>query len=251
MVQSGRGHYGVMPAGQISAASSPGWTWDPTLYAGAARHYTTGRVAYPAGVVDVLVTALDLDGTGRLLDVGCGPGSLTLLLAPHFAEAIGVDADADMLGEAARLAEEARIGNVRWMQMHVGATTHQGVETDAALPHPRPPRHEIARLVRRYLGPVQRAGHGVLTPGTPEDEGTVYRAAGFTGPQRVEVPGWVVERTAEEIAASVYSLSSSTPHLFAERLSDFDTELRLLLGAASPDGRFSEQISPIGLYIWR
>lgn len=68
---------------QISAATSPGWTWDPSLYAGAARYYATGRIAYPAGVADALVTALDLDGTGRLLDIGCGPGSLTLLLAPH------------------------------------------------------------------------------------------------------------------------------------------------------------------------
>ena len=74
-----------MPAEQISAASSPGWAWDPTLYAGAARYYTRGRVAYPAAVADALVTTLGLDGTGGLLDVGCGPGSLTLLLAPHFA----------------------------------------------------------------------------------------------------------------------------------------------------------------------
>lgn len=284
-----------MPIEQVSAASSPGWIWDPTLYAGAARYYTTGRVAYPAEVADALVTALDLDGTGRLLDVGCGPGSLTLLLAPFFAEAIGIDADADMLGEAARLAEARGIGNVRWAQtraeelpgdlppmtvvsfaqsfhwmdrrrvaaaarrlvaaggalVHVGAVTHQGVETDVAMPHPRPPRQGITRLVRRYLGPQQRAGQGVLIAGTPDGEDTIYRAAGFTGPQHLEVPGWVVERTAEEIVASVYSLSGSAPHLFADRLGDFDAELRELLAAAAPDGRFSEQIGSISLSIWR
>lgn len=38
--------------------------------------------------------------------------SLTLLLAPHVAEAIGVDADPDMLAEAARLAAQQQIGNV-------------------------------------------------------------------------------------------------------------------------------------------
>lgn len=42
-----------------------------------------------------------VDGSGRLLDVGCGPGSLTLLLAPHFAQAFGIDPDAGMLSEAA------------------------------------------------------------------------------------------------------------------------------------------------------
>jgi SAM-dependent methyltransferase len=284
-----------VPAEQVSAASSPVWSWDPTLYAGAARYYTTGRVAYPSGVADALVSALGLDGTGRLLDVGCGPGSLTLLLAPHFAEAIGVDADADMLAEASRLAEQRQMNNLRWVQMraeelpadfpamrvvsfaqsfhwmdrrsvalaarrlvadggalvHVGATTHQGVDTDVALPHPRPPRQKIARLVRSYLGPTHRAGQGVLTVGTPEDEDTIYRAAGFAGPERLEVPGWVVERSAAEIVASVHSLSGSTPHLFADRLSAFDAELSELLAAASPDGRFSEQIDSIGLYIWR
>lgn len=92
----------------------PAWTWDRSLYAGSAGHYAAGRVPYPAEVGDALTSALSLNGSGRLLDVGCGPGSLTLLLAPHFAEAIGVDADADMLTEAARLARERRISNVSW-----------------------------------------------------------------------------------------------------------------------------------------
>ena len=51
------------------------------------------------------------------MDVGCGPGSLTLLLAPHFERAIGVDADADMLREAARLADEKQVANVVWRHL--------------------------------------------------------------------------------------------------------------------------------------
>jgi SAM-dependent methyltransferase len=50
-----------------------------------------------------------------LLDVGCGPGILTIELAGSFDEAIGLDADADMLGEAGRRAAEARGENVRWV----------------------------------------------------------------------------------------------------------------------------------------
>ncbi len=37
---------------------------------------------------------------GRLLDVGCGPGRLTLLLADGVAEAVGVDADPGMVEQA-------------------------------------------------------------------------------------------------------------------------------------------------------
>jgi hypothetical protein len=61
----------------------------------------------------------------------------------------------------------------------------------------------------------------------------------------------VVKRSAEDIAASVHSLSASAPHLFADRLSDLDADLHQLLAAASPDGRFSEQLGSIDLYTWR
>src|SRR3712207_7208214 len=37
--------------------------------------------------------------------------------------------------------------------VHVHATTHEGVDTDAPLPRPRPPRAAIDRLLRQVLGP--------------------------------------------------------------------------------------------------
>jgi hypothetical protein len=69
----------------------PGPLWHPSLYAGSARYYATGRVGYPAALTRALAQQLGLDGSGRLLDVGCGPGSLTLLLAPWFEQATGVE----------------------------------------------------------------------------------------------------------------------------------------------------------------
>lgn len=290
-----------MPQESSGPAPDAGWTWDPSLYAGSAGHYARGRVAYPALLVDVLAAAVGLDGSGVLLDVGCGPGSLTLLLAPRVARAIGIDADAAMLAEASRLAAGQHVGGVTWRHLraedlpadlpaprlvtfaqsfhwmdqprvaaavramlvadgavvHVGATTHEGVDGDEVLPHPRPPRHAIAALVRSHLGSQRRAGRGVLPSGTlpgggtPGGEDDVFRAAGFAGPQRIEVPGWVVERSVEEVVASVYSLSSSTPHLFGDRLGAFDEELRRLLAAASGTGRFSERMRSIALSTWR
>jgi cyclopropane fatty-acyl-phospholipid synthase-like methyltransferase len=108
---------GGMPEEKGSSVVELGWTWDPTLYAGSARHYALGRVPYPPALETALVAALGLDGTERLLDVGCGPGSLTLLLAPHVAEAIGVDADADMLAVASQLAAERRLRNTTWRHL--------------------------------------------------------------------------------------------------------------------------------------
>jgi SAM-dependent methyltransferase len=176
------------------------WQWDETLYEGAAEYYQAGRVPYPAAIAEALRTELGLDGTGRLLDVGCGPGSLTVLLAPHFAEATGIDGSADMIA-AARTRSSAvdwrvmraeditlALGRFRvvtfaqsfhWLDrpkvarrvrvilepdgacVLVYAMTHGGVGGADQLPLPRPPRDEIDQLIAAYLGTTRRAGKGI------------------------------------------------------------------------------------------
>ena len=269
------------------------WQWDPSLYAGSAEHYAVGRMAYPAALADAVRDELGLDGSGRLLDVGCGPGSLTLLLAPLFAEAVGVDADGGMLEVAASRSEST---NVRWRQLraeelpadlgtfrvvtfaqsfhwmdqalvadrvrgmltpdgawvHVGATTHRGVEGTDELPHPRPPWDDIDKLVVRYLGPVRRAGQSLLPTGTRPGEEEVMRAAGYRGPTRIVVGGNEIEdRSVDDIVASVFSLSSSTPHLLGPDLAAFEADLRDLLTKAADNGLFSERRREIEAVIWR
>jgi SAM-dependent methyltransferase len=260
------------------------WEWDETLYAGSAPYYARGRLPYPPALADAFRDALGLDGSGRLLDGGCGPGSLTHLLAPLFAEAVGVDADPAMVAEAEKgaganerfvvlRAEDlpAGLGSFRvvtfaqsfhWLDQRrvaaavhglldaggavvlVGATTHEGEETDV-------PRDEIGELVRRYLGPVRRAGRGTLPSGTATWDTDAFAAAGFAAPREVEVPaGRVHERSEDDVVASVYSTSSAAPHLFGDRLGAFEAELRALLRRASPEGRFHEKARDIGLRIW-
>jgi SAM-dependent methyltransferase len=90
--------------------------YDPTLYRGAAEYYARGRPPYSAFLAPTLETELGLDGSGRLLDVGCGPGILAIQLAGCFDEAVGLDPDAEMLDEAARRARDAGVENVRWVR---------------------------------------------------------------------------------------------------------------------------------------
>jgi SAM-dependent methyltransferase len=270
--------------------------WDAKLYEGSARYYATGRLPYPPEMAAVLRDVLSLDGTGRLIDVGCGPGSVALLLAPLFAEVVGVDPDPGMIAEAAREASQQRVANARWVEaqaealsgdlgsfrvatfaqsfhwmdrervasvvrdmlepggswVHVSATTHQGVEGVEGLPFPSPPRAEIGRLIRHYLGPGRRAGSRTLAEGTPSPSGedAVMVAAGFSGPRRVTVAGHLHERSEDEVVASVFSLSSAAPHLFGAQLDEFEQELRELLRRASPQGRFAEQARGVELVIW-
>jgi hypothetical protein len=66
------------------AVTTPGWVWDESLYGGSASYYAQGRLPYPAAMAQALRVELALDGRGRLLDVGCGPGSAALVFAPLF-----------------------------------------------------------------------------------------------------------------------------------------------------------------------
>jgi SAM-dependent methyltransferase len=93
-----------------------GWEWDETLFQGSAAYYERGRIPYAAGLADAIAAALGLDGRGRLLDVGCGPGTIALRLAHLFEEVVGVDADAGMVAEAERQATLRGIGNARWVR---------------------------------------------------------------------------------------------------------------------------------------
>jgi SAM-dependent methyltransferase len=90
--------------------------YDPTLYRGSAEHYAIGRPPYSADLRSTFVRELGLDGRGRLLDVGCGPGVVALELAPAFGEVVGVDPDPDMLRVAAKRAAGRGITNASWVE---------------------------------------------------------------------------------------------------------------------------------------
>ncbi|MFF3208581.1 class I SAM-dependent methyltransferase [Streptomyces sp. NPDC002962] len=272
-----------------------GWEWDETLFAGTAAHYRRGRLSYAPGLADVLAEALCLDGRGRLLDVGCGPGILALTLAHLFGEVVGLDPDAGMIAEARREAAATGVaGKARWVRARaeelpaglgrftvaafgqsfhwtdrelVAATTRDMLRPGGALVHvsdletetlsvdglPRPavPGAAIEELVRHYLGPVRRAGRGVLPQGTPGGEAAVLARAGFTGPRRHVVPGGQpLERTADDVVAGVFSMSFSAPHLFGARRDEFEADLRRLLREASASGRFSARGPSTEVFVW-
>ena len=270
------------------------WEWDRTLFAGAAAYYEKGRLPSAPGLAAAFEEALELDGRGRLLDVGCGPGTVALRLADLFEEVVGLDADEGMIDEARRLAFERGASNAHWIRgraedLPAGLGTFRVVtfaasfhwmnrplvagvvrgmlEPHGALVHvdyrhqdslaldgddrPAPPVERIAELRRAYLGDDRRAGQGIRNS-SPGDEDAVFRAAGFAGPEVVVVPdGRTIVRSSDDLVAETFSMSSTAPHLFGERLSEFEADLRRALAEASPDGSFSVRLPDNELKIWR
>ena len=138
--------------------------------------------------------------------------------------------------------------------VHIGGMTHRGVVAadSRRLGLPSPPYSEIDELTVHYLGPVRRAGRDTLPRGTRSGEDAVLLKSGFDEPRRVVVTGGqIVERSLDEVVASTFSLSSSAPHLFGDRVTEYEQRLRSLLAQASPTGRFQEQTGDIAVSIWK
>ena len=93
----------------------PPSAYDPAAFQGAAPYYASGRPPYSTRLRDLLARTFGLDGSGRLLDVGCGPGTLALELAPLFDEVVGLDPEPGMLEEARRASLARGLGQIRWM----------------------------------------------------------------------------------------------------------------------------------------
>ena len=87
----------------------------PNLFKDAASYYHRYRRGYPKEFYDRVVEYFALDGRGRLLDLGCGTGQITIPFAKYFEEAIGVDPDPDMIREAEEACKSAGVQNITWV----------------------------------------------------------------------------------------------------------------------------------------
>lgn len=70
-----------------------------SLFAGTAEWYARYRPGYPPELIERLAAAAGLDGTGRLLDLGSGPGLLAVPLAPFVSEVVAADPEPEMLAQ--------------------------------------------------------------------------------------------------------------------------------------------------------
>lgn len=264
-------------------------TYDSTLFQGAAWYYARYRSRYPQALFDLLTDRFQLDGTERLLDLGCGAGLVAIPFSNRFAEVVAIDPDAEMLKEAKAETEAIGVTNIRWI--------HDRAESISAdLGHFRlvtfgrsfhwmqrelvleklysllPDNGGIAILntgddpwnstlpwkkaaiatVKRWLGEQRRtgqAGQGVWKP-LAVPHSQVLAQSHFA---RQETFDLTFEKnwTIDSYLGYLYSTAFALPSFFGDDRKKFEADLKASLLAVEPSGHFTEELTANALVAWK
>ena len=242
------------------------------LFSSAADYYAQYRPGYPQSLVDALAARAGLDGTQRVLDVGCGTGQLTIPLARHAQAVVAIDPVAGMLARGQQAAQAAGAGNVTWLEgdsRQIAALAGPGADvavfaasfhwTDrpavlAVLDEILAPGgvvvvvndvlgdgeqpdwvYAIARIRARYLGDQPRPGTGLYS------HREVLASSAFCS---VDTLTWSWSRrlTVEEVTGLQLSYSFSTPALLGGNGPAFSREVRAAVLELHPAGVVTEPL---------
>ncbi len=92
--------------------------WDEVWQTAAAGSFITRlRLMYNRMLGKLILP--HVDSQGRSLELGCGTAQLTLMVAPHIKEAVGLDISSEGLAIAAREQERLRVTNARFVKADV------------------------------------------------------------------------------------------------------------------------------------
>jgi ubiquinone/menaquinone biosynthesis C-methylase UbiE len=256
------------------------------IFRGTAYYYARFRGPYPQALLAEIVAAFRLDGSGRLLDVGCGTGLLTIPLSQHVGSVVALDVSAEMVEEAQRQSGAVGVTNVEWLAMAAeevaealgrfrlatfGASLHWmdrervlrrvhglleqegGVAVTGSSSVAGQPggawEEAVTALIRRYLGERRRAGAGYF-PELAERHEAVIERAGFR-----EIRGQTYERTVvldlEGVVGHVFSTSYASRAVLGERAEAFEADLRRELARLELGGRFERREEFPLLLAWK
>jgi FkbM family methyltransferase len=245
------------------------------LFLFAADYYERYRVPYSQEVFDWVINEHQLDGRGRLLDVGCGTGQVALPLSQWFDEVIAIDPDQQMLQIGERTARQKNITNVRFVNMRAeeissemsplrlvtfGASFHwmdrvvvagriyELLEPGGGLVILAPSsiwrgaehwKEVVIRTIKDWLGEERRAGSGTFKTAPLHEEclaQTLFADLSVVDIHQLHV--W----TADSLIGYLYSTSFASKAVLGHLREPFEKDLRNRLAKLATDDRFSDQI---------
>jgi len=247
--------------------------YDRSLYEGTAWYYARFRPQYPPSLVTILRENFGLDGTGRLLDLGCGPGPVALALAHLFREVVAIDPDDGMRAEGERLARERGIDNIEWRfggsmdlspalgqfnLVTMGNSFHwmdrartldalYDLVTDGGgiavvgegAPIPPPPmtrwRAAITAVLKTYLGDRPLPWESPGPPLLAERHESYIARSRFKDLASYQ-ESFDVEWTIESMLGNLYSTSFCSRRVLGDRVDAFERDLRAAILAVEPVG---------------
>jgi SAM-dependent methyltransferase len=231
------------------------------------------RAPYAAQALGYVREVFQLDGASRALDLGCGPGTLTIPLARIVGHVHAIDASEAMLNEGRRRATQANIGNIDWLCMHAEEITEafgtfdvvtmgqsfHWMDRDAVLrrlapmtvsngglaligPGRRRPQESWETLanevISRYID--HHARHQQMNP-EPGNQPALLRSGTYSQ-FSVREFSMELERDVPSVIGYIYSMSTSPPSAFGDRAALFERDLTRALLRSNPSGVFKETI---------
>ena len=244
----------------------------PSPFAGTAPYYRH-RPPYAPEALTFVASAFDVGPRSRVLDLGCGPGTLAIPFAARAAEVVALDPDAGMLAEGRRTAEAEGRSNISWLQARaeqvtpalgrfrlatLGQSFHwmdrdlvlwrlgEVIEDGGGLalinPGPRRPQESWEPLAEEVLAKfgVQKRWHPDASP-EREHEPALLRSAHFSN-LTVRAFRTEVVRDIPSIVGCVLSMSYASTVVLGPRAAAFCVDLAAALREANPSGVFRESL---------
>jgi SAM-dependent methyltransferase len=234
--------------------------------------YARYREPYPASFFREVARREGLQGIERLIDIGCGPGSLAIGFAPYVKSSVGVDVETEML-EAARV-EAARAGvHVDLIQARI-----EDLPADIGFFHAVTigralhwfDREEALTVLNRMLdanGWIAICGtraqsaalqgwtgkfHDIRRAWSSDPDESRYRinledwfgGSRFRKVEDIQVTA-THQVTVQDLIGRALSLSTTSPEVLGERRPAFEAAMKEALDPLSSGGVFDEQVTAI------
>jgi SAM-dependent methyltransferase len=240
------------------------------LFGSAVAYYARYRPGYPQGLVDALAASRGLDGTQRVLDIGCGTGQITIPLARYARTVVAIDPIVGMLVRGRQAAEATGAGNITWLQgdsSQIAALAGPGADlavfaasfhwtnraavlaeldgllapggavvviNDVLGDSEQPDWvRAIARVRARYLGDRDLAGTGIYSHRDALARSAFCMVDTLTW-------SWSRQLTVEEVTGLQLSYSFSTPALLGDKATAFSRDVSAAVLDLHPDGVVTE-----------